>query len=176
MSTATEVDLSIKDIADRIGMHPRTINLWRNAAEARLGHKLGYKVGKVWYFRPDDIQEILKSRETQNSGNSRNSQNFGETVNFSQQNNQAEETILTGMDAIVAAGDTNALTVGRALGQRWNNLLWTAALQEMQTGMMQMQSSFEEMHQSVAITLEHTPQLIGSPTTPQLEEGNEIES
>ncbi len=171
MTTATEIDLSIKDIADRVQLHPRTINLWRVAAEDRLGRKLGYKSGKVTYFRPEEVREILKSREGEYSGNSRNSQNFREKVNFSQQNNQAEDTILTGMDAIVAAGDSNALTVGKALGQRWNNLLWTAALTEMQTGMVQMQASFEEMHQSVAISLDYSPQLPGG-ATHQLEAGN----
>ncbi|NJP10746.1 MAG: helix-turn-helix domain-containing protein [Leptolyngbyaceae cyanobacterium RU_5_1] len=161
MTTDTEIDMSIKEISDRTRMHPRTVNLWRAAAEQRLGHKLGYKSGKVWYFRPDEVREILKSREEplENSGNSRN---FRETNHFSQQNNQAEATVLNGMDAIVAAGDQNALTVDRTLGQRWNNLLWSAALQEMQVGMVQMQSQFEEMHHSVTVSLNHQPQLPGS--------------
>ncbi|MDX2239096.1 MAG: hypothetical protein NW224_00255, partial [Leptolyngbyaceae cyanobacterium bins.302] len=70
MATTTEVDMSIKDIADRMQMNPRTINLWRSNAEQRLGKPLGYKVGKVTYFKPDEVREILKSRESGNSGNS----------------------------------------------------------------------------------------------------------
>jgi hypothetical protein len=66
MATTTEVDLLIKDIADRIQMHPRTVNLWRSTAEQRLGKPLGYKVGKVTYFKPDEVREILKAREARN--------------------------------------------------------------------------------------------------------------
>lgn len=95
------MDLTIQDVADRLQITPRTVNLWRSAAEQRLGRKFGYKQGKTWYFRPDEIREILKSREQTQSGNGGTSWNFRETANFSQANHQAEGDVL-GMDAIAA--------------------------------------------------------------------------
>ena len=172
MSTTTEVDLTIKDIADRLSMNPRTINLWRVAAEERLGCKLGYKSGKTWYFPPDHVREILKSRESVQSGNSENSQKFRETPNFSQVNNQAESNIIGGMDGIVAAGDQNALAVGQALAARHTQIMWTAYLQNMQSGFMQMQNQFEELHASIDVSFSEIglPSLSGiSHTPPQLE-------
>lgn len=150
---ATEVDLTIKDIADRTGLGVRMVNIYRAAAEKRLNRKLGYKQGKIWHFRPEEVREILKSREEGQSGNAGNSQNFQESPNFSQANNQAEAGIIGGMDAIVASGDQNAIAIGQALGSRWNQLIWTAALQTMQGGMMTMQEQFSQMHQSVNLTL-----------------------
>lgn len=167
MTATTEIDLSIKDIADRIGMNPRTINLWRASAEQRLGQPLGYKVGKVTFFKPDEVREILKSRDTGSSGNSRN---FGETCNFSQHNNQAESDVIGGLDSLVASGDQNAAMVGRAIGQRWNQIVVASALAEMQTGMMSMQQQFSELQASIEVTAQSLPQLPGmNPTAPQLE-------
>jgi FixJ family two-component response regulator len=51
MSTATaEVDFTAKQIAEHCNVSPRTVNLWRAAAEHRLGYKLGSKIGKTWQF------------------------------------------------------------------------------------------------------------------------------
>jgi len=171
MATTTEIDLTIKDIADRINMTPRTVNLWRASAEQRLGHSLGYKIGKVTYFKADEVREILKSRDAGNNGNS---QNFGERDHFSQHNNQAESEVIGGLDALVASGDQNAAMVGRAIGQRWNQIVVASALAEMQTGMMQMQSSFAELQASIEVTANTLPQLPGmSPLAPQLEASDE---
>ena len=166
MSATTEIDMSIKDISDRTQMHPRTINLWRSSAEQRLGHPLGYKVGKVTYFKPDEVREILKSRESGNSGNSRN---FGETCNFSQHNNQAESEVIGGLDSLVASGDQNAAMVGKAIGQRWTQIVVASALAEMQTGMMSMQSQFAELQQSIEVTANTMPQLQGINPVAQIE-------
>jgi hypothetical protein len=170
----TELDLTIKDIADRAGLGVRMVNIYRASTEQRLGRKLGYKIGKTWHFRPGEVREILKSREEQagSESNAGNSQNFREMPNFSQANNQAEDGIIGGMDAIVASGDQNAITIGQALGTRWNQLMWTAALQTMQGGMVTMSNQFEEMHQSVRLTLTDIDpkQLAGQPDPLLLDE------
>jgi hypothetical protein len=150
--TTTEVDLTVKDIADRTGLSPRMINIYRSDAESRLGQKLGYKIGKTWHFKPEEVREILKSREKGVDPQSVNQHRQAPT-NFHTANNQAEESILTGMDSIVASGDQNAIALGQALGQRWNNLLWSTALQTMQSGMVTMQTQFEELHASVSVEL-----------------------
>jgi hypothetical protein len=176
MSTATaevHIDLSVKQIAEFCKVSPRTVNLWRSAAEDRLGRKLGSKVGKTWTFAGEEIREILKSREhdpSEHSGNQGTSQNFRETSPFSNQNTQAEGDVLGGMDSLVASGDANAIAVGQALGQRWNQMLLTSALQTMQSGMMQMQTQFDEMHTAIAVPLNTAPQLPGTnPQQAQLE-------
>lgn len=171
MTTTTELDLTAKDIADRAGLSVRMVNIYRAQAEERLKRKLGYKLGKTPYFKPDEVREILKSRESGNSGNVGNSQNFRETPNFSQHNNQAEDGILNGMDGIVQSGDQNAIAIGQALGQRWNQLMWASALQSMQGGMVVMQEQFSQLHTSVSIEL-NQPQLPGI-DAPQLEAGSD---
>jgi hypothetical protein len=144
MTTTTEVDLTIKDIADRLTLRdavarcdrlvaarlrvalrdrcnvtPRTANLWRSSAEARSGRKLGYKVGKTWFFRADEIREILKSREEAIDPRQVSEQNARQsTPNYHAQNSQAEDGILTGMDAIVSSGDKNALAIGFAAARQ----------------------------------------------------------
>ena len=75
------------------------------------------------------------------------------------------------MDAIVSSGDKNAIAIGQALGMRWNNFMWSAALQSMQGGMIQMQQSFSELHASVTVGLNSAdlPQLMGThPGTPAI--------
>jgi hypothetical protein len=170
----TEIDLTIKDLSDRANLTPRMLNIYRADAEARLGKKFGYKIGRTWYFRPDEVREILKQRE----GNESTSQNFRETTftspNFSNANTQAETEVLSGMDAIVASGDQNAINIGNALGQRWNQLLWASAIQSMQTGMVTMQQQFSELHTSVSLELNSQPQLTGSPDLPALTEVDEL--
>jgi len=42
----TELDLTIKDLADRTGLTPRMLNIYRANAEQWLGRKLGSKIGK----------------------------------------------------------------------------------------------------------------------------------
>jgi hypothetical protein len=168
-----EVDLSIKELADRLNKQPRTVNIWKARAEQRLGRKLGYQDPtdrRIIRFSPDDQREILKSGFEETGNFRETSRKPPHTPNFQNNNNQAEGEMLGGMDAIVQAGDANAIAVGQALGQRWNNLLWTAAIQTMQGGMMQMQQQFEELHTSVSVSLDQQPQLPGSNLSqPQLE-------
>jgi hypothetical protein len=119
------------------------------------------------------VREILKSREyepSEYSGSEGTARNFRETSPFSNQNAQAEGDVLGGMDSLVASGDANAIAVGQALGQRWNQMLLTSALQTMQSGMLQMQTQFDEMHTAIAVPLNTAPQLPGSNLSqPQLE-------
>jgi hypothetical protein len=130
------------------------VNIYRAKAEEQSGQKLGTKRGKTTYFNPDeqdlirkvqlvgvDVEEIRENQQKQSA------------PKFETNNSQAEEGILGGMDAIVQAGDRNALQIGQTLGQRWNSLLWTAALQTMQTGMVEMQAQFDELHTSVSLGL-----------------------
>jgi hypothetical protein len=170
MTTTVEIDLSIKDLAEKIQRTPRQINNWKAAAERRLKRKLGHPDPcdrRVLVFTPDECREILKSGMNLENGNEQPQTQAA--PNFNVNATQAEASIFGGMDAIVTAGDNNALAIGQALGQRWNQILWTSALQSMQEGMLAMQASFEEMHQSVSITV-NQPQLIGAnPQTPRLE-------
>lgn len=167
----TEVDYSTKDIADRCGLSARMVNIYRAAAEARLKRKLGYKVGRATYFRPDDVKEILKQREFSTGDDFAGSEPT--SPNFQEVNNAAEDGILTGIDGLVATGDQNAIAIGQALGMRWNGLLMSAALQQMQVGMVEMSTQFKELHASVSVGLNSAtlPQLTGThPATPALSE------
>jgi hypothetical protein len=172
MNTTTEVDLSIKDIADRARKSVRQVNNWRAAAEQRLKRKLGYpdpSDRRITRFTPEDAREILKAGMNMEDGTEQPPQ--PQRADFSGADANAEAGIFGGMDAIVQMGDQNALAIGAAIGQRWNQLVWTSALQTMQGGMVQMQQQFEEMHQSVSLTL-GTPQLPGThPGVARLEGG-----
>jgi hypothetical protein len=147
------------------------VNIYRVEAEQLAGRKLGARRGKVVFFTPEE-QEVI--RAVQRQGINKKEQNQPQSKpDFSAYNNQAEDSILTGMDAIVQSGDQNAIAIGQALGQRWNTLLWSTALQAMHGGMVQMQQQFEELHMSVSLELSQ-PQLTSA--NHNLLEGKEDES
>lgn len=158
MATEVQAELSTQQLADRLHVSPRMINLYREKAEVAAGRKLGIKRGRTTYFNPDEqvliIQvqsqginpdEVRTHHEQQQAQASQNFQSF---------TNQAESNILDGMGAIVEAGDQNAIQLGNALGERWNALMFGAALQRMQSGIVHMQKHLGEMHTSVSLTLD----------------------
>jgi hypothetical protein len=162
MNTTTEVDMTIRDLADRAGRSVRQVNNWRAAAERRLGRKLGYPDPvdrRTLRFKPEDAREILKSGMDLQDGTEQPPQ--PQRPDFAGVNANAEAGIFGGMDAIVHMGDQNAIAIGSAIGQRWNQMVWATALQTMQGGMIQMTEQFAEMHQSVSLSL-GTPQLPGN--------------
>jgi hypothetical protein len=173
MTTST-LELSTAEVAQRLNVTPRMVNLYRAAAEKSAGHKLGSKRGKTTYYDASEIELIRKAQILGVSGESDRQQQ--KATDFTEQNNEAEAEICDGMSDIVAAGDRNAIQMGKSLGNRWNSLMWTAALKEMQSGMVTMQRQFNEMHASVATSLdaEYLPQLTGNHSgTPQLEGGDD---
>ena len=166
----TTLELTTAELADRLGVTPRMVNLYRTAAEKSAGRTLGTKRGKTKYYNAEEIELIRKAQILGVSGERDRTQQ--KQTEFTQQNNEAEAEICDGMSDIVEAGDRNAIQMGQALGQRWNNLMWSAALQTMQGGMLTMQRQFNEMHASIATSLdaESLPQLTGNHTsTPSLE-------
>jgi hypothetical protein len=169
------VDLSTQQLSELLGVTPRMVNLYRAEAEKLVGHKLGQKRGKVVFFTPEE-QELIRQVQ-QNTGSRRKTVEANYNApDFTSDNNQAEDGILTGMDAIVQAGDQNAIAIGQQLGQRWNHLLWSSAIQTMQGGMVQMQQQFTELHASVSCNLSDVDSnlLAGNhPETPALESADE---
>lgn len=157
----TVSEISTQDLAAKLGCTPRTINICRARIEQREKCKLGSKRGKTWYFNEEEQDAIRKEKVLGNDVASARQSERPVTPQFNEVNNAAEEGIAGGMDAIVASGDQNALAIGAALGQRWNSLMWTAALQTMQGGMVEMQQQFEELHASVSINLNVPPAING---------------
>ncbi|MBD2462280.1 hypothetical protein H6G89_14625 [Oscillatoria sp. FACHB-1407] len=169
LTMTTTLELSTAELAERLGVTPRMVNMYRAAAERTAQRPLGTKRGKTKYFNAEEIELIRKAQILGATEGDRQQQ---KPADFTQQNTEAEAEICDGMSDIVAAGDRNALMMGRSLGKRWNDLMWTAALREMQTGMLTMQSQFNEMHASIATSLDadYLPQLTGNHSgTPQLE-------
>lgn len=152
LMTATTVELSTAEVAQQLGVTPRMVNMYRASAEKTAGRKLGTKRGRTTYYSGGEVEAIRKAQILGASGEG-DRQQQKQTQDFTQANYQAEAEICDGMNDIVAAGDQNAIQMGQAMGQRWNNLMWTAALQTMQGGMMTMQRQFGEMHASVATSL-----------------------
>jgi len=169
----TDLLMTIKDIAEATRLTPRMINIYRADAEQRLVRKFGRKEGRTTYFDAEEVREILKSRDSNHAGNAGNasvSQNFAEASNFSQQNNQAEDSTLNGMEALVAANDQQAIAIGTAIGQRFTQVMWATAIGTMQTGTTQMLQQFAEMGSAIALPLNHQPALQGSdPSAARLE-------
>ena len=169
----TDLLMTTKDIAERTQLTPRMINIYRAAAERRTGTVFGRKEGRCTYFNAEEVREILKSRDadrSSNAGNVGNSPNFQEVTNFSQRNNTAEDSTLTGMDALVAANDHQAIAIGQAIGQRFTQVVYATAIGTMQNGMAQLVEQFAEMHSAVSLPLNYQPSLPGdAPNVPQLE-------
>lgn len=169
----TDVLMTTKDIAQATQLTPRTINLYRADAERRVGRVFGRKEGRTTYFNAEEVREILKSRDSEysgNAGNCSNSRNFQEAVNFSNANTQAEDESISGMEAIVTSGDNQAAMIGQAMGNRFIQVVRTTALATMQQGFFDIGKEFDEMYSAVALPLSHQPSLPGSsPNVPQLE-------
>lgn len=171
---STELMMSCADIAEATRLSPRQINNYRAAAERRLGVKFGRKEGKTTYFDAAEVKAILQSREAGNQEVPRTSRNFRETVDFSDANNQAEDSTLNGMEAIVAATDQQAITMGQAVGQRFNNILWVTAIQTMNSGMVQMQAQLQRCIMPLLCPSERLPNSQAStPTLLSWRVGNE---
>lgn len=169
----SDLMMTTKEIAGHTQLTPRMINIYRAAAERRLGVVFGRKEGRTTYFSPEEVREILKSRDADrsgNSGNAGNSPNYREASDFSDRNNAAEDEAIGGMESIVASGDNKAVAIGQAMGNRFIQVVRTTALATMQQGFFDIGKEFDEMYSAVALPLNHKPQLPGSdPNVPQLE-------
>ncbi|NET37676.1 MAG: hypothetical protein F6K19_37605 [Cyanothece sp. SIO1E1] len=175
--TTTTADLSTRQLADRLGVTPRMVNIYRVEAERLEGRKLGTKRGRVVYFSPDEQEAIAKMQARGISVEEvQRQQQYRATADFSTVNNQAEGGILDGMDAIVEAGDRNAIQMGQAMGQRWSNLMFASALQSMQQGMLTMQAQFDELNASVSLNLGGIDQQQLTGSEPELLEAGDEEN
>lgn len=162
MYTAT--DLSTQQLADQLNVTPRMINIYRVQAEASEGKRLGKKRGKTTFFTPEE-QDLIRKTKTAglNVEESKENHQHRAAPDFHTANNQAEEGIVNGMQAIVEAGDRNAIQIGQTLGKRWNQLLWTTALQTMQDGLLEMQEQFAELNTSAFLALPSEIEHLGLP-------------
>ncbi len=100
MNTTTEVDLSIKELADRARRSTRQINNWKAAAERRLNRKLGYPDPtdrRILRFKPDEAREILRSGMSEEEGQEQPPK--PQSPDFTDANSNAEANIFGGMDA-----------------------------------------------------------------------------
>jgi hypothetical protein len=163
------MDLSTQQLADRLHVTPRMINIYRAEAEARLGRKLGSKRGRTTYFNPEEQVAIVKVQaEGVTAAEASERHQAQAAPNFQAVNNQAEDGILGGMSAIVQVGDQKAIATGQALGDRWTALMFGAALQQMQNGVLTMQNHLDELHTSVSLTLEQVdPKLLSGSIKPE---------
>lgn len=169
----TDLMMTTKEIAAHTQLTPRMINIYRATAEKRLGVIFGRKEGRTTYFNGEEVREILKSRDADRAGNAGNagtSPNYREASDFSDRNDAAEDSTLSGMDALVAANDKQAALVGQAMGSRFIEVMKASAISAMQVGTNQLLQQFSEMGSAIAVPLNHQPQLPGSdPNVPQLE-------
>jgi hypothetical protein len=174
-TTAATVELSTQQLADRLGVSSRMVNIYRAEAERLAGKRLGTKRGKTTYFNADDQVWILKVKnqgvDVEGVRSHHQEDRQQQAQNFTATTNQTEEGILSGMDGLVQAGDRNAIQIGQALGQRWNQMVITSALSSMQQGMISFQSQFEELNAGIAFAASPIqPQLTGSdPKAPRLD-------
>ncbi len=154
MITDIDVDLSAKDLADKARMTPRMINIYRAQAEQRLGRKLGRKQGKATFFNAEEQREILKSRMEGTSADEVAEQHQKQTsANFNDMNNTAEDGMLGSLGAIAQQNDERAIAMGKALGERFNSVLFASMMQEMNTGFLQMQQGLGELTSSLGCAL-----------------------
>lgn len=154
MITDIDIDLSAKDLADKARITPRMINIYRAQAEQRLNRKLGQKRGKTIYFNPEDQREILKSRMEGTSADEVAEQHQRQTsTDFQGMNNTAEDGMIGSLATIAQQNDERAISMGKALGARFNSVLYASMMQEMNTGFLQMQQGLGELTSSLGCAL-----------------------
>jgi hypothetical protein len=164
------VELSTAQLADRLGVTPRMINIYKCNAEATYGCEIGSKRGRSTFFSPEE-QDMIKTARSQQNGHSakaaaeNHSQRQAQhSESFQASNSQNEAGILDGMGGIVEAGDRNALALGQHLGQRWSGMVFASAIQTMQQGLTEMSGQFNELQtaMNLSLTAPQLPQLPAS--------------
>jgi excisionase family DNA binding protein len=51
--------LNVRDVARWIGVSDRTIQQWAEAGQLR-----GFKIGRAWRFRKEDVEDFIRRHET----------------------------------------------------------------------------------------------------------------
>ena len=147
----SQVEMTTAQLADRLGVTARMINIYKVNAEATHNCGLGTKRGRTTYFSPEEQEMIERARSQQNGHSAENArQNHAQrqaqdSQNFQTSNAKTEGQILDGMGDLVTVGDRNALALGEQLGRRWSGLVMTSALQAMQQGLSQVSVQLEEL-------------------------------
>jgi hypothetical protein len=164
------VELSTSQLADRLGVTPRMINIYKCNAENFHQCEIGTKRGRTTYFSPEEQELISRARAQQNghsaqaAGEYHSQRQAQQSQNFQASNSQNEAGILDGMGSIVEAGDRNALALGQHLGQRWSGMVFASAIQTMQQGLTEMSGQFNELQtaMNLSLTAPQLPQLPAS--------------
>lgn len=161
------IELTTAQLADRLGVTPRMINIYKCNAENLYQCEIGTKRGRTTYFSPEEQDMISRARSQQNGHSAQaasdhhSQRQAQQSQNFQASNVQAEAGILDGMGGIVEAGDRNALALGQHLGQRWSGMVFASAIQTMQQGLVEMSGSFNELQTAMNLSLA-APQLPAS--------------
>ena len=159
MTPDKTLELSATQLADRMGVSPRMVNIYREAVEAELDKTIGTKRGRTVYFSPKE-QELIIQAAKQSAAKKQEAQ----AQNVQTQNSQTEGQILGDIEGLVEAGDRSAVQLGQQLGQRWANVTIATVLQTMQQGLGQMANQFDELQTAMQLPFSGTPQL---PERPQ---------
>ena len=170
MTPDKTLELSATQLADRMGVSPRMVNIYREAVEAELDKTIGTKRGRTVYFSPKEQELIIQARADRNGQSthadkqSAAKKQEAQAQNFQTQNSQTEGQILGDIEGLVEAGDRSAVQLGQQLGQRWANVTIATVLQTMQQGLGQMANQFDELQTAMQLPFSGTPQL---PERPQ---------
>ena len=146
-----QAELSTAQLADRLGVSARMVNIYKVNAEAAYNCELGTKRGRTTYFSHEEQEMIERARSQQNGHSAEHArQNHAQrqaqdSQAFQTSNAKTEGQILDGMGDLVAVGDRNALALGSQLGQRWSGLVMASALQTMQEGLSNVSVQLEEL-------------------------------
>lgn len=160
-----EADLTTQNLADILGCTSRMVNLYRASIEQRTQTKLGYKIGKTTYFRPDEQQAIRGERD-RGVNPAEVGQNAQKQAAAAPKNTMAEADEVAGgsMSAMVAQSDRQAAQMGEVLGERFVGVMAASMSAAIARGMTGLHQSMMEMTAGLQTSIPAAPAIVGGNT------------
>jgi hypothetical protein len=161
----TTVEMTTQQLADRLNVSPRMINIYRAAVEQRSGKTIGTKRGRTTWFTAEE-QDLIHQAQAQGK---QATPPHRDSATVEDQDNQ----MIGDMSAIMSTGDEAAIAMGQQIGQRWQALMMQAATTEMMSRLGRFRQQMEEFNTFTHIS--GTPALSGSaPVTNYLESADDL--
>lgn len=177
----SEADLTTQNLADRFRCSTRMVNLYRADSERKTGKKLGYKIGKTTYFKPEEVQAIQAERDRGVSAADVGARAQQQATAAPKETMQDADEVANGsMSGMVSQLDRQAEQMGSVVGDRFVGIMAASMSAAIARGMTGLQQSMMEMTAGLQTSIPAAPAIAGgtaaalpaapeTPTIPSLE-------
>jgi len=158
----SEADLTTQDLADKFRCSTRMVNLYRVAIERRTSKKLGYKIGKTTYLKPEEVQAIQAERDRGVSAAEVGATAQKQATAAPKETMQDADDVATGsLATMVAQSDRQAEQMGEVIGERFVGILAASMTAAIARGMTGLQQSMGELTAGLQTSIPVAPAIAG---------------